>query len=297
MPTVKNLAAKDPEVLLRRIKAGFPELTWQAYTFLDHGWDHEVIILDNKLVFRFPNSSEYLAAFKDEAKLLAYIHTKTRTPIPNYTYVAQDVSFGGYEIVHGIEFTATVFQGLTVKQQQSVAGQIANFLTALHTIPLEDLKQFNVSHENSTDDFKKLRQRAGDYLPAVLSSNDYRVAITILESVEKWATGQLPKTLTHGDIASAHLLWNEATEHIGVIDFSDRSISDPAGDFAELYAYGEAFIKTVYAQYTEQPDDTLLKRAKDYYKRIGVYLMVDSFLTDKITFEDAKVVFDRTKHL
>ncbi len=68
-------------------------------------------------------------------------------------------------------------------------------------------------------------------------------------------------------------------------------------DFAELYAYGDDFIAAVYHDYTGPKDEYFLQRAKDYYKRIGVYLMVDSFLTDKVTFEKAKAVFDSTKYL
>ena len=53
----------------------------------------------------------------------------------------------------------------------------------------------------------------------------------------------LPEVVVHNDVYSRHLLWDDAAARLGVIDFSDMCLGDPAVDFAELYEYGEAFVR------------------------------------------------------
>ena len=48
------------DYLLQRINNEFPQLTWSTYQYITAGWDHEVIILDEELVFRIPRG------YKDE---------------------------------------------------------------------------------------------------------------------------------------------------------------------------------------------------------------------------------------
>jgi aminoglycoside 2''-phosphotransferase len=45
--------------LLKKISDEFPHIAWSSYRYVDEGWDHEVIILDEKIVFRFPTDQQY----------------------------------------------------------------------------------------------------------------------------------------------------------------------------------------------------------------------------------------------
>jgi hypothetical protein len=58
-----------------------------------------------------------------------------------------------------------------------------------------------------------------------------------------------------------HLLWDGRERRLGVIDFSDMNLSDVAFDFAELYEYGDDFVKGVYRRYSGQRDHLFLERA------------------------------------
>ena len=42
------------EYLVKRIRKEFPELEWDRYRYIDDGAEHEVIILDERWVFRIP---------------------------------------------------------------------------------------------------------------------------------------------------------------------------------------------------------------------------------------------------
>lgn len=42
------------ELFLQKIRNEFPEVKWKHHRFLTHGWDHIVIVLDDKMIFRAP---------------------------------------------------------------------------------------------------------------------------------------------------------------------------------------------------------------------------------------------------
>ena len=280
----------NPKPFLQRIKASFPDLTWKQYVLLNHGWDHIVVILDNAFVFRFPSSPEYLNQFKDEVSLLTLLSTKIQTPIPQYIFIANDFSFGGYPIIPGKELQEEIFARLSSDQQGKIAQQLGSFLSKLHTFSAKEVQAYSIGSENYLNDFGRLKNQLPKYLKNVLSREEYALAQTILHETEQLIRHELPRVLIHADLSSAHILWDASTKKIGIIDFSDRLMGDPALDFAELYAYGEAFVDEVYAQYHGPKDPQFRKRAKLYYKRVGVFLMIESFISEKITFVQASAL-------
>ncbi len=293
MPSVRDLETNDPNVLLKRITEEFPEVNWSAYEFINHGWDHEVIILDDKLVFRFPASSEYLPGLEDEVRLLDHLSSKIDFRIPRYKYVARDRSFAGYGIIPGIELTEEAFAELSDEDRAILAAQLAKFLTGLHTVTVNELQQFNVSHVDLKAEAQKLRAQAKQYLRPVLTEQEHQHALNVLSDFDALLGSDYPLALTHNDISPKHIIWNQATKQVGIIDFSDRAISDPAFDFTELFLYGRSFTETVYEAYAGPKDDNFLDRATIYLKRIGVYMLIDSFLTDRISYKEAKALFDK----
>lgn len=292
MPTNKDLEVKDPIILLRKIKNEFPEIHWNDYEFINHGWDHQVIILDNKTVFRFPNSQEYLDLLKNEIGLLEYLATKTKTRIPCYKYIAADYSFGGYELITGSELTKEIYNQTTKDNQKVIINQLADFISDLHSIDLNEVSSFGLDTQNEIEDLGLLKVNTDKYLRQCLSKEELTYVENILNDVANIDSNAFTSVLVHADMSDKHIIWDEEIHEIGIIDFSDRSIGDPAHDFAELYDYGEEFILKVYDKYKGRKDNNFLSRAKIYYKRIGVFLLIDSFLTNKITFQQAKEIFD-----
>lgn len=289
MPTDSSLATKDPNILLGRIKKHFPELDWGKYTFIDVGWDHEVIQLDDKYIFRFPNSPEYQSVLRDEIRLLSYLSDHTATLIPDYTYVPQDFSFGGYLMLQGESVSSELFGSMPKKSQNMLAGEIANFLSDLHSVQVDDLAEFNVGFETEFAGYTDVDAEADEYLKPNLSVADYRPIADMLIDIEVVKQFAQPSCLIHGDMAPKHIIWDAETKSVGLIDFSDRSISDPAYDFAELYTYGEPFVDNVYALYkSPHKNDKFLRRAKAYMKAIGIHSLANTYRTEKMQYDEAE---------
>lgn len=286
MPTNPVLATKDSSVLLDRIRQSFPDLNWKEFKFIDAGWDHEVIQLDDKYIFRFPNSHEYLSVLKDEIKLLAYLADHTQARIPRYSYVANDASFAGYSMVPGQELGLEDFNSLDPVERETVANNVAEFLSDLHTTNTTELSDFNIGSEKPFGGYDDVDDEALEYIKPSLSDNEYIPIDVMLKDIAGAQKYPQPARLTHGDIAPRHLLWDGKA--VGFIDFSDRSISDPAVDFAELYTYGEGFVQRVYELY-RGPDKAsyFLDRAKAYMKAIGIHALANAYRSGRITHGEA----------
>src|SRR5476651_1776575 len=125
MSTIKKTSPSDPIELLGRIKEAFPDISWSKYQYLDEGWDHEVIILDDKLVFRFPNDPEYLKLLKTEIKVLHDLQPLVSSVnIPNYSYMASNYLFAGYQFLEGHTLTLAYFDTLSATDHAVIAKKL-----------------------------------------------------------------------------------------------------------------------------------------------------------------------------
>lgn len=281
--------------LLTMLTAAYPGLTWQSYRYIDEGWDHEVLILDEQLVFRFPGDEEYTNKLKTEISVLEYLEDRVPVRIPDYTYVPINKNFAGYTLVPGQQLLPSYLQALPQGEYKEVVKQLAGFLSAIHTEDIAGSVFREVSQSFLAEDQKALKKQVANNLKKALTAEDFALVEGIIAEVDELVTRQLPQAFIHNDVYSRHLLWDTKSRKLGVIDFSDMCIGDPAVDFAELYEYGSHFVTAVFDQYTGPQDDTFLERAWTYQKWVGVYMMVDHFETPKTTFEVARQTFDRIK--
>ena len=284
----------DETELASRIRSSFPDLQWVDSELVTEGWDHAVIILDRRYVFRFPLEVDYERTLADEIALLRAFQPFTAVHIPKYRFIPEDVSFAGYEIVEGAELTLEHFNSEFSKHER-IAQQLADFLTAFHTFEskvdaLPSLAPFYVPAEQD-----EIRRGLREDVKPYLSDGDYALCSGILDEVDELITHQTWNTVVHGDIYSRHLLWDADRQHLGIIDFSDMGRGDPAIDFAELHEYGPTFVETVYSLYGAVKDDTFLARSWLYQKWVAVYMLTDHFVVGKTTFAVARETLDRVK--
>lgn len=294
MSAAKKRPPSTPEDLLRRVLREFPALQPKTYRLVADGWDHEVLIIDDRIVFRFPNDDEYLAALKNEIKVLRELAPFLKVNMPRYTYVAKDCSFAGYQIVPGTFVDVDLFKTWSLAKQGEFAKQLADFLTSMHAMLHGGIDLGMVPGTYIYEDQAQLKVRIKRYLPGVLTHQELAAVDEIMADIDALLMEDMPTALLHGDVYSQHLLWDEATGKLGIIDFSDMMRGDPAIDFAELYEYGEAFVHAVYEHYKGQKDKMFLGRAWKYQRWVGVYMMADHFVYHKTSFGKARATFDRT---
>jgi aminoglycoside 2''-phosphotransferase len=279
--------------LLRRIREEFPEIGWKNYRFLTHGWDHVIVILDGKIVFRTPKDSRYKNELRNEIQLLHYLKEKVKVGIPEYNYVSRDRSLAGYNMLMGLELTGSRFRRLNASEKEIVAERLAEFITALHATPKFVIKKFHVKSNNQQKLYKDLVRDTKQLLFPRLRKRDVRLIEHYFVELKTGLDHNFANALVHNDLTGEHILLDAENKQINIIDFSDRIFGDPASDFAGLLEYGLKFTKHVFDLYGGKKDDYMLDRSQLYFKRIPLYVMKDSLQGFPCTFKQGYKMFKK----
>jgi aminoglycoside 2''-phosphotransferase len=281
------------ELFLRRIKEEFPEIRWKNYRYLTHGWDHVIIILDGKIVFRAPKDSRYKNELKNEIQLLHYLKKKVKIGIPEYNYVSRDRPLAGYNMLIGRELKASRFRRLSGSEKEIAAKQLAEFITTLHATPKSVIERFHVKSDNQQELYKKLVRDTKKLLFPRLRKKDVQLVKQYFVELKTGLDHSFPNVLVHNDLTGEHILWDAKNKQINIIDFSDRSFGDPASDFAGFLEYGLKFTKHVFDLYSGEKDDHMLNRSQLYFRRIPLYVLIDSLQGFPCTFEQGYTMFKK----
>lgn len=283
-----------PDQFISKIKNEFPKLSWVKFEYITHGFDHDVVILDDKIVFRFPKTNEFKKLLANEVKLLRYLNKKQNiVGIPDYTFIASDKSFAGYKLLSGQELKPDVFRKLPTPVKESIAIQLADFLTRLHSTNVSAVNRYEVVHDNHLKNYKKLVRKTTKNLYPKLSAHEVGLLKKYFNELKETLTGTDEYVLIHKDLAGSNMLWNQKTKKLSIIDFSDRAYSDPAYDFSNLWNFDSKFVKRVYELYDGKKDGRLLSRSKLYAKRIPLNIMVAAVTGKICNYEDGYKMFKK----
>ena len=316
-------AAAEGGAELHAIRTAYPSLHWESVSRTDEGWDHVVILCRGcsgedalgyaDLVFRFPSDEQALAQLPTEIAVLEHLAPRIEAALPRYTHVPASarpdeglIPFAGYPMVHGERLTAGLLHSLPFTEQTNIATQLGSLLSALHiqdtSAPPMDLVAPSYQPENL--DF--VRGIVENNMPDVLTPDEMRTAREICDEVAVLQSTLLPRVFLHYDIYARHLYWQRGraggTEaeagspgQLGLIDFTDMCIGDPAIDFAELYEYGPRFVEDVLARYVGRVDPEFLDRAWTYQRLAGLYMLAGHLYYGEETWEYARATFDRCR--
>ncbi len=285
-------AAMAPELFLRRIEEEFPEIAWNTYRHLTHGWDHAVLILDEALVFRAPKAPTSLSDVENEAGLLRHLERKLEVGIPRYIHQAADGSFGGYRLLPGRELDPGTFRKLSAEERENIARQIAAFLTSMHETPKSVARRHQVPEVDAAKDYEDLVRDTEALVFPHLARRDMLAIETFLAELAAELKQGRPTGLLHGDLSGEHILWDAGKRQVNIIDFSDRMLGDPAIDFSGLLAYGQGFAERVFEEYGGPTDERMFQRARLCFKRTALETMVHSLQGYPCTFEEGYAEFE-----
>jgi aminoglycoside 2''-phosphotransferase len=251
---------------LERIVNEF-QLSFSTSRLVTTGASHDVVILDNRLAFRFPRSRQRQRSLRDEIRLLDYLRPLVNISIPDYRYVAADGSFGGYPLIEGRPLSAWRYRAVISRQGRAfIAGQLGVFLKHLHSIPQAIVESFNVPRRSPRDTFDLLLDTCETELYRHLTTEDIRMIEQFGPAFLHAHSLPYSPCLNHRDLSHTNVLIDSTCESIaGIIDFGARAIGDPALDFRQLFDFGPTTVERVYESY-ESGDATFLYRAFQYFR-------------------------------
>jgi len=252
---------------LNKIKQEFPKLNISHHKIIDKGWDYILININNKYLFRFPRDKKYPKEhILIEMLLLKELNKISNIKLPNYEFISKNKDFGGYKIINGKEFNLRIFKNLNNKKRVEIAKQLANFLSILHNFPLNKAKELGFKkpdwHWNIKKGVKEFMKRKETIFSAHLSEKEKWFIENYYK--ELLSLSILKKTvLLHGDISSDHILFNK-NKIVGIIDFGDSNLGDPAVDFAYFWFLDKDFVSLVYKYYSGPKDKKFILRSECY---------------------------------
>ena len=208
---------------------------------IDHGYDFEVVLVNDEWIFRFPRRPGVEAALEVEIALLPELAPALRVAVPRFEHVSHDPLFVAYRVIRGAPLV------------DEDAGGVRGFLEALHAfdaslLPVERPRWVDAYDEQCAE-FERL------VLP--LLEAEQRIAAKRLFAETETLVGFEP-ALLHADLGPEHLLVREG-RLAGVIDWGDARLGDPALDYAWL-------LNGPFADWDVDPD---LRRRARFYHRLG----------------------------
>jgi aminoglycoside phosphotransferase (APT) family kinase protein len=213
---------------------------------VDAGWDYKVLIVDDAWVMRWPRHQLAIEEIEQEVELLPVLAPLLPVEVPQFEYVSREPWLVAYRLIRGDPLIAEDPEGVRA------------FLAALHAVDVENLPA------RRPDWLEMYREQADEFRRVVLPllDPDERPRGEALLAEVETLTGFRP-ALTHSDLGPEHLLVR-GERLVGVIDWGDARIGDPAIDYAWLLE--EPF-----------PDwdvDDELRRRAGIYHRLGPWFQV-----------------------
>lgn len=183
---------------------------------VDSGWDFKVLIVDDAWVIRWPRHELAVEEIRQEVGLLPVIAPLLPVEVPQFEYISPEPWLVAYRFIRG--------NPLVTENPDGVRA----FLDALHAI---DVTAVPARRPHWLETYREL---AGEFRRVVLPLLDpderSRGAAVLAET--ETLTGFDP-VLTHSDLGPEHLLVRDE-KLVGVIDWGDARIGDPAIDYAWL---------------------------------------------------------------
>jgi aminoglycoside 2''-phosphotransferase len=249
-----------------RIREICPDLDISSIAYNGEGLVNDVLIANDDIVFRFAKDNLGVQVLQGEIQILDLIRPHVPLDIPSPFYVDQDVA--AYPMIAGETLSRGILAGLDEQAKQAAADQLADFLRALHAIPVDETVPTS-SAPVKYQDWVEIRRKVEDKVYPLLMAHQVEWARNLFDGIlGDQSNFDYKPCLVHGDLGPYHILFDRQTSHItGIIDFGVSGVGDPAIDFGNLLqVYGESFVSRFRPQYPASED--LMKRARFYAQAI-----------------------------
>ncbi len=222
------------------VRAQAPDLDVAELTYVGAGWDHEVWRCGD-VVLRFPHQDDVRELAARKAQVLAQLAGRLPCGCPAPTHLGEasaryPARFVGYRWLAG---NMPARLRLSDEERALAAEPIARSLKALHAMSLDEVKHWGVEPADIEGELA-LRTENAQLRAEQLSSSKYatlaREAADAMLSIPAEVTDS-GRRLVHGDLHAGQLLFDDERRFVGIIDWDEVSIGDPAYDLLLVYAF------------------------------------------------------------
>lgn len=218
--------------------------------YLGSGDDSDAFLIDKSYVVKIPKRESVKEAQRREFMLYDFLRSaKLPFEVPKTVYMSDEFNVMTY--IDGDRMTSKEYEALSEEQKERLAADEANFLKALHKIPV-DLKNplFDDAFEDKAEQFQEDKEELLRILGILKLDGLNPLIDRIYDSLlgNKLLYGYVP-CLIHNDFSASNMIFRD-NRLKAVIDFGDFAIGDPDSDFRYLldddpYEFGKEFGRRV----------------------------------------------------
>ena len=229
------------------IHSQFPDVTIDTLRFCGEGSSFCSYAVNETYLYRLGREDESAERLNRERCLLPQLQRQLNVAIPQFQFIGtmeNGCVFVVYRMIRGEPFTEEVYEHLPAAAKERVVKQLADFLTVLHTFPVDKAAACLVRERPMLQWCTEFREQAQQKIYPKLSSTERTACEWWFDQYFREATYHAyTPALIHGDLQSRHVFFNPVDECIaGVIDFEDIWMSDPDHELAYLRTeFGEEF--------------------------------------------------------
>jgi len=273
----------DQKLATDLIGTQFPDVDLTSLTHEGCGWDNFVWRCDD-IVFRFPHQTEAMELIEHEWRVLPHIAELLDIPIPEPLFRGSPTSaypfvFVGYRWIPG-KLPSGLY--LTAEERCRAAVPLARFARALHNIPVAQALEWGAPNNLERGDME-IRLEYAQKRVRQLTDTPYA---TLAEQALKAMTphpAELAESelrFTHGDVHASQMLFDSQHDLVGVIDWGNVGIGDPAYDLQVAHSFippeGRARFWEVYGLANQEQR----ARARFIALSYGLAILVNALETD-----------------
>jgi aminoglycoside 2''-phosphotransferase len=234
------------------LRAVFPSLDIPSpLSVVGSGFNSIVVEAGGTIIFRIAKNSVAQEGYEKETTCLPIIGPHIPFLIPNpKCYIKSSTYFPfaviAYDKIPGLPLQPNTRNNANLSL---LARDTARFLFALHHIPTDSL-----ALKNSINHASKWEAQYQKILPILRTE----LTLTEFSLIKQWwddflvdsKMRQYNPVIQHGDLWYENMLVNSSMDRlIGIIDWEQLSIGDPAQDFATLFHLSEKFVRLVIRAY------------------------------------------------
>lgn len=243
------------------VRSAFASVDAGSLAPLGSGWEFDTFVTTDGWVFRFPRRAEVEQLFEREQPVLDLVRSALppSVAVPRVEVAEHRIPEFPYRIARHRLIRGVAADEVRAGLRASLARTIAEALWAVHSVPEPTARAAGVVELDREERGRIEWMERGSRGVFALSGSDPGLdrALTWLTRLEDPLRRlEAPLRLIHHDLSPEHLLADAGTGRlVGILDWTDAIIGDPARDFVPLVTFGGwGFADQVLARYPHAID-------------------------------------------
>lgn len=226
------------------------------------GWSHWTFDVRGRWIFQFPRSDDVAANHRFSDALAEVVEFEV--PIQTWSGRWADRPFFGYEKLSGRPLDTAAFD-----RSEDLSRRLASMLSQLHSFDADRARTL-LGVEGTRRDwgrrYENLESESVSRLAGIVSPETMRHLGEGFAGLR--ATGfEFTPVPVHGDLGADHILIDDGSDElVGLIDFEDATVGDPAIDFVGFWiTLGSRRTQQILTHYPHTAGPDFIARLKAYY--------------------------------